>query len=153
MKVRGRAPNGTRSLVPVQGCCAPETKKSLLIRIKTRVGHACQMRPRIRDAETTISIKFAFWMGVGEGGNFTENCPKTLFFPRNSMTIKFGNFANFIVRNLLSFGRLLQDRASNPYPTGPQPPPPPAHLPPPPPTILPRHELPSAYSPWPQMAK
>ena len=38
--------------------------------------------------------------GVGEG-NFTENCPKTLFFLGNSMTIKFGNFANFIVRNFV----------------------------------------------------
>ena len=39
--------------------------------------------------------------GVGEGNFFTENCPKTLFFLGNSMTIKFGNFANFIVRNFV----------------------------------------------------
>ena len=30
-----------------------------------------------------------------------ENCPKTLFFLGNSMTIKFGTFANFIVRNFV----------------------------------------------------
>ena len=33
----------------------------------------------------------------------TENCPKTLFFLENSMTIKFGNLANFIVRNFVVF--------------------------------------------------
>ena len=48
-----------------------------------------------RDAETTILIKFAFWRGLGRG-KITENCPKTLFFMGNSMTIKFGNFGNFI---------------------------------------------------------
>ena len=36
------------------------------------------------------------------------SCPKTLFFFGNSMTIKFGNFANDIVKEkLLSFRRLL----------------------------------------------
>ena len=30
-----------------------------------------------------------------------ENCPKTLFFLGNFMTIKFGNFANFIIRNFV----------------------------------------------------
>ena len=30
-----------------------------------------------------------------------ENCPQTLFFLGNSMTIKFGNFTNFIVRNFV----------------------------------------------------
>ena len=39
--------------------------------------------------------------GVGEEGPFTENCPKMLFFLGNSMTIKFGNFAIFIVRNIV----------------------------------------------------
>ena len=34
-------------------------------------------------------------------GKFTENCQKTLFFLGNSMTIKFRNFANFIVRNFV----------------------------------------------------
>ena len=63
-------------------------------------------RKNTRDAETTILIKFAFWRGLG-GGKFTENCPKTLFFLGNSMTMKFGHFTNCIVRNLLSFGRLL----------------------------------------------
>ena len=63
--------------------------------------------PGVRDAETAILIKFAFWRGLGRG-NFTENCPKTLFVLGNSMTIKFGNFTDFIVRNLLSFGRLLR---------------------------------------------
>ena len=38
--------------------------------------------------------------GLGRG-NFTENRPTTLFFLGNSMTIKFGNFANFIVRNFV----------------------------------------------------
>ena len=61
---------------------------------------------KIRDAETTMLIQFAFWRGLGRG-KFTENCPKTLFFLGNSMTMKFGSFANFIVRDLLSFGRLL----------------------------------------------
>ena len=36
-------------------------------------------------------------------GNSRENCPKTLFSQGNPMTIKFGKFANFSVRNLLSF--------------------------------------------------
>ena len=58
---------------------------------------------KIRDAETTILIKFAFWRG-----NFTEKLSQNAVFPGNSMTIKFGNFANFIVRILLSFGRLLE---------------------------------------------
>ena len=39
--------------------------------------------------------------GVGEGENLRKIVPKTLFFLGNSMTIKFGNFANFIVRNLV----------------------------------------------------
>ena len=30
-----------------------------------------------------------------------ENIPKTLFFLGNSMTIKFGHFANFIVGNFV----------------------------------------------------
>ena len=30
-----------------------------------------------------------------------ENCPKTLFLLGNSMTIKLGNFTNFIVRNVV----------------------------------------------------
>ena len=34
-------------------------------------------------------------------GKLTENCPQTLFFLGNSMTIKFGNFANFIVRKVV----------------------------------------------------
>ena len=33
----------------------------------------------LRDAETTILIKFAFWRGLGRG-SFTENCPKALCF-------------------------------------------------------------------------
>ena len=53
----------------------------------------------VRDAETTILVKFAVFEGVGEGEIY-ENCPKMLCFSwGNSMTIKFGNFANFIVRN------------------------------------------------------
>ena len=61
---------------------------------------APQKSAKVRDAETTILIKFAFWRRLGRG-TFTENCPKTLFFLGNSMTIKFGNFANFIVRNFV----------------------------------------------------
>ena len=57
-------------------------------------------QPFLRDAETTILIKFEFWRGVGRG-KFTENCPKTLFFLGNSMTIKFGNSTNLIVRNFV----------------------------------------------------
>ena len=57
--------------------------------------HHCN---RVRDDETTILIKFAVWTGLGRG-NFTENYPKTLFFLGSSMTIKFGNFTDFIVRN------------------------------------------------------
>ena len=52
-----------------------------------------QIGPRIRDAETTTSIKFAFW-GVGEG-KFMENCPKTLFFPGNFHDNKIWNFCEF----------------------------------------------------------
>ena len=55
---------------------------------------------KFRDAETTILIKFAFWRGLGRG-NFTKIVPKRCFFLGNSMTIKFGNFANFIVRNFV----------------------------------------------------
>ena len=58
-------------------------------------------QPRLRDEEMTILIKFAFWRGLGGGLKSTENCPKTLFFLGNSMTIKFGDFANFIVRNFV----------------------------------------------------
>ena len=57
--------------------------------------------PRYRDAETTILIKFAFWRGSGRGKIYGRIGPKTLFFLRNSMTIKFGNSANFIVRNFV----------------------------------------------------
>ena len=45
--------------------------------------------------------------GVGKGGNLWKIVSEKAFIGANSMTIKFGNFANFIVRNLLSFGRLL----------------------------------------------
>ena len=53
------------------------------------------------DAETTILVKFAFWRGLGRGkiyGTLSENA---VFILGNSMTIKFGNFANFIVRNFV----------------------------------------------------
>ena len=56
--------------------------------------------PKIRDAETTILIKFAFRRGSGRG-NIYGKLSKTLFFLGNSMTIKFGKFANFIVRNFV----------------------------------------------------
>ena len=47
--------------------------------------------------------------GVREGENLRKIVQNAVFFfLRNSMTIKFGNFANFIVRILLSFGRLLK---------------------------------------------
>ena len=45
--------------------------------------------------------KICVFEGVGEGEVFTENCPKTLFFQGNPMTIKFGNYANFIVRDFV----------------------------------------------------
>ena len=59
-----------------------------------------QTQTTVRDAETTILIKFAFWRGLGRGKNYRK-LSKTLFFLGNSMTIKFGNFANFIVRNFV----------------------------------------------------
>ena len=55
---------------------------------------------KVRDAETTILIRFAFWRGLGEGKTYGK-LSKTLFFLGNSMTIKFGKFANFIVRNFV----------------------------------------------------
>ena len=60
-------------------------------------------RPFIRDAETTMLIKFAVLEGVGGGAgqNFRKIVPKTLFFLGDSMTIKFGNSANFVVRNFV----------------------------------------------------
>ena len=48
----------------------------------------------------TILIKFAFWRGLGKGKIYGK-LSKTLFFLGNSMTIKFGIFANFIVRNFV----------------------------------------------------
>ena len=53
---------------------------------------------KIRHAETTILIKFAFSRGSGKN---LENGPKTLFFQRKSMTKKIGSFANFIVRHFV----------------------------------------------------
>ena len=50
-----------------------------------------------RDAETTILIKFAFWRGLGRRKIYGKLAKHAIFL-RNSMTIKFGNFANFIVR-------------------------------------------------------
>ena len=52
-----------------------------------------------RDAETTILIKFAFWSRLGRGKIYGK-LPKNAVFLGNSMTIKFGNFANFIVKNV-----------------------------------------------------
>ena len=46
--------------------------------------------------------------GVGEGDVLRKIIPKRcFFFLGNSMTIKFGNFANLLSEILLSFGRLL----------------------------------------------
>ena len=48
----------------------------------------------IRDAETTILLKFAFWKGWGRG-NFMENCPKTPFFPEKFHDNKIWKFREF----------------------------------------------------------
>ena len=53
-----------------------------------------------RDAETTILIKFAFWSGSGRGKIYGQ-LSKNAVFPGISMTIRFGDFTNFIVRNLV----------------------------------------------------
>ena len=54
----------------------------------------------LRDAETTVLIKFAFWRGLGRE-KFYGKLSKTQFFLGNFMTIKFGIFANVIVRNFV----------------------------------------------------
>ena len=59
----------------------------------------------IRDAKTTIIIKFAFWRRLGRG--------ETLF-QGNSMTINFGNSANFIVRNFVVVREAPIGTAGNP---------------------------------------
>ena len=51
--------------------------------------------------ELTATHPHLWIRGSGRGGKFTENCPKMLLFLGNSMTIKFRNFANFIVRNFV----------------------------------------------------
>ena len=60
----------------------------------------------VRDAKTTILIRFAGLEGAGEGAKIRENCPKTLFLFGNSMTVNLEKFMNFVVGNLLSFRRL-----------------------------------------------
>ena len=56
--------------------------------------------PCIRDAETTISIKFAFWRGSGRGSIYGK-LSKNAFFPEKFHDNKIGTFANFIVRNFV----------------------------------------------------
>ena len=63
---------------------------------------------KIRESETTIKIKFALSGGGGCAGGQGGNCPKTLFFMGNVMTIKFWKW-NFYCREiLLSWRRLLK---------------------------------------------
>ena len=53
--------------------------------------------------------------GVREGGNLRENCAETLVFLGHSMTIKFGNFATFIVRNYVVIWEApIEQRERNP---------------------------------------
>ena len=58
-------------------------------------------RPIVRDAETTILIKFAFWRGSGRGQKWGKNVQKHCFSLGNSMTINLEKCANFIVRNFV----------------------------------------------------
>ena len=59
-----------------------------------------KMRKMLRDCETTIKIKFTLFRGVGRGGR-EENCPKTLFFSGNAMTIKFWKVQLLLSRNFV----------------------------------------------------
>ena len=67
----------------------------------SHVSHLRVKKLQFRDAEATILKNFAFWRGGWGGEKFMENCPKTSFLLGNSMTIKFGIFANVIVRNFV----------------------------------------------------
>ena len=58
--------------------------------------------------------KICILEGVGEGGKFTENCPKTRFFLGSSMTIKIWKLLRILLSEILwSFGRLLQSCSHN----------------------------------------
>ena len=70
---------------------------------------SCKSR-KFRHAETTILIKIAFWRGSGRG-KLRENC---CFFLGNSMTIKFGKLANFIVRKIVAISEALEIREEFP---------------------------------------
>ena len=54
--------------------------------------------------------------GVGEGENLRKIVPKRSFFLGNSMTIKFGNFTNFIFRNFVVIWEAPVLWAENQYP-------------------------------------
>ena len=102
------------SLGPVQALSNLDAQALANVANYPLAGHCvlCGNPHKVRDAETTILISFAFWRGPGRGQNMRENCPKTLFFLGNSMTIKFGFFLRFIVRNVVViFGGSYKERS------------------------------------------
>ena len=90
--------------------CGPKNSTNFPPNIQQKVTPKNKKKsPTIRHAETTILTNFVFLEGVGEGEIYRK-LSKNAAFPGTFHDTKFGYLANFIVRNLLSFGRLLDKR-------------------------------------------